>query len=651
MLISPKEKKDALVSMKPGAIHTILDYLVSEGEVCNVLELPLFDTRSHFNVALQAANAGVTRVLLKSNETFFADFDDAAILLRGLPPNVVQVLLSHGPTALNVEPLSQACILGYVQTCTQQLENTAWLLMFWSWLATSNFASKLMSDVTFLSLPTLPALGGAAYSILESVFTCPNNTSLATALGSLGYRLLHANFPSSAAKMMKQHDRISFPDDLHALIHYMPPGNLPAGWSQSDAVVLRDHVRSILSRFGAKKRLDPALRVGLRSLPVYEVCTSDADHATWTRIATNHIIASIVPPAQLVPSIDGMTFVRELDNVIVKHLDQLYESGRTLTYPDLVNLSVQHLPRQTKTFQSRFLRDVVLNKDSIPLKVLNQLQRTAFIEPSAGLQLQQPLHVLDPACDIARLYDFDSVRLPSSRHDDHIEISKCLGLNSLGLLRTTFTSAIIEEIIHRVQDSSISLERRHATSCSLLELVRKHRFQCNGLSPKPEWTAWLPTENMTLALPQECIDPYLFPRELFDQIVPALATETPSAMRKLLSMNSPVLTDIIVRQLDATLGTADSESKYKRLVIIYTELGRRHSKGEILPDTLKQLAAMTTDRSWIPIEPGITVGSSRAAFELPFSNASNLGFHSVPSTLSALPGVRDLFQSLGCPST
>jgi hypothetical protein len=610
-------------------------------------------TRSHPNVALEAAKAGcINRVLLPSSEEFFADFDGDAIFLGGLPAAASQVMLSRGHSRLNVEQLTRSRIHGYVANCirttAQSHMGVSWLLTFWNWLPTSEFENEMMSNRAFLALRSLPALRGTLYTVQEGVFACTDSPDLATALECLAYRVLHLQFSRDAARMLHWHKRLSFSDDLRALVRHVPLVT-PLGWNQPSAITLRDHVALVLSRHSTKKRLEADLRTGLRSLPIYEVCLSETYHPVWTHIARENVIVNIYNEVQLVPTITATTFVRGLDSTIAKHLDHLRESGRVLTYPELIDLSVEHLSRQTKAFQACFMQDVLLNKDSLPPKLWNRLQRTPFVETSTNTGPRHPLDLIDPECDIAKLYRFDSPRLPSMRDADSKEVIRCLG--SLRLLRTTFTPAIVEELIHYVADSSNPSEHRHTTSCRLLELIRSHKFQCSGLVPKPSWAAWLPTEDNGFARADECLDPWSNKRELFDKVMPVLAVEMPTPLRKLLGMGSPVSINIIIQQLEATLQTADNVQKYEHLLIIYSELGRRHSNGPISEEIFEQLTSLTANHPWIPIEPGMTLDSKHAAFSVPFPDTSGLQFRSVPSSLSTSPGVRELFERIGCPAT
>jgi hypothetical protein len=652
-LIIPQSHEEVLLSLKRESMNMILEYLVSEKDVTNVIGLPFFATRSHANIALQAVQTGsMKRVLLSASEDFFADFDGDAILLRVLPAAVSQVLLSRGHSKLDIEELTGPRIHRYVASCIRTaIESDAglnWLLAFWDWLPTSEFENEMMSSKSFLALRSLPSLRGAPYAVREGVFACGDNLDLATALETLSYHVLHLRFSRNTARMLHWHKKLSFPDDLRALVRHLP-STLPPGWNQSSATALRDHVASVLSRHGTKKRLEPELRTGLRSLPIYEVCLTDTRHPDWTYIAPGNVIANISVETQLVPTIPATTFVRSLDSVIAKHLDNLRELGRMLTYPEITDLAVDHLSEQSKSFRARFVRNILTNKDSLPPKLLNRLQRTSFVETTTNTGLRHPLDLLDPECNIAGLYRFDSPRLPSMRDSDSVELVTCL--SSLHLLRTTFTPVIIEELILYIADLSNPSEHRHTTSCGLLDLIRSHKFQCAGLSPKPSWAAWLPTEDNGFARAQECFDPWLHKRELFDQVMPVLAAEMSTPLRKLLGMGSPVSTQVVVQQLDATLQTTDDSRKYERLLIIYMELGRRHANGQISEEIFHQLTSLTANRAWIPIEPGITLESKHAAFDLPFPDTSGLQFRSVPSDLSASSGVRDLFERMGCPPT
>jgi hypothetical protein len=642
-------------ALTSNGLDTVLDYLASGQDPSYLLGLPVFTTRNDTHVTLVHASEGTRRTLVPAGDELFSQIDEHAILLRLMPSSVARLLLTKGPSLLNVAKLDASRVVAYLTGLSPNNDPSSglkdhnnhltWLLTFWLWLPSCTFKSNVIKNTSVSTLHVVPAWHGGYLRLCDTIFIHPGENDLAEALSLSGYRLIHEALSGNSATMLQQEGGVHTSVVMQDLLQHGPSS--PIILNPVHGSALRDHVISLLSKLRSKKLPGPAPAKRLRALPIYEIMRAESGNVDyeWCSLPENSAVISVQPAITLVPTIPATAFVRDLSTIIASHLGVVHDKGRPQGQSEITRLAIQHLPHQDKIFQANLLEYIVQHRTSLPHGIVDPLRRTCFVQSSAN-DLRAPMDLLDPECAIAiHLYDKDNYRLPA--RDDQVLGQIVTSLRILTLLRSTFTNDIIHECIESIQDQSKETYVRVERACQLIELVRSHQYKCSGLVAKPSWTRWLPTADGQLTSADQCFDPGLHSAFLFDAVTPVLARTMSAHLRKIVGLTSPPNNAIIIQQLDATLNRM-SHDAFQRLSMIYTELGKRLSKDEVSVEELRLLSNAVKDRAWIPIEPGIVLDNKRAAFSVPFLDVQGLPFRAVPATFASSPGVSQLLSRLGC---
>jgi hypothetical protein len=623
--------------------------LVSDGSVLHLSNLPVFTSRTSTEVKIHVrSHQDPPRILFEESEELFSDIDGDAIRLSALPLSAAILLRSQGAQHLNVALLGHAEIMGYLQRVTDQGQSpaeTGWIKRFWTWLPGSRLEHEIMQDSVFDTLCLMPCHGVTELrSVIDSLFAWSPDADLASALQQIGYWQVQSDFPTSASALLLRHGKLHRSEDLKALLTHVPETirRIP---DRGLADTLRRHVVSLMMRTTAKKSLAPFFRRKARCLPIFDVADVADGSSAFGPVTQDQTIVGVSESVRLLPAVEGMAFVRDLEPSLARNLNPpLYENGKLLTAAEVAVLWIEHLETQTPEAQLAFLTDVVRQHAALPRSVIQHLQNAVFVRTASGIS-RAPAALLDPQCDIAvELYDPHSDCVPYTGDPAHIGI--VTALRQLNVLRNTISVDIFLDRVQWIADATRSTDARYRKSLALLQLVRRHRYDGQGLKVDAS-AAWLPTEAQTLSTAADCFDSRLHNRALFDRAAHVLPVEVSSTMRKVLGLDTPIPLSVILRQMSCVL-EAEQANKFDYMHAILEELGMRESWRELGEPDILSLLELTRSSQWIPIRPGLNAGTPFGVFRLPFAESSGLPFHSIPSVLSGKPGVRSLLKRLGC---
>jgi hypothetical protein len=646
-----QRNQSALHTLSQDALYALLTYLVSDGSIQNVSDLPLFSTRTSTSVVVSRAGNGSKRMLLSQTDTLFSEIDGDAILIAGLPPGVSKLLLSQGPRHLNISVLGRQDVINYLRKISNRSSSLSapadadWILRFWNWLPGSSMGPQILSDSAFNELRIIPCQGVAgSLRAADKVFARNANEELTSALLQLAFKVVVLDFPIHASKTLLQHGKLFSMSSLEALLSSFPRSSR-VSLDQNLCDVLRRYVVSLMLTTTVNQRLAPSLRANVRHLPIFETVDPAQRASGYANVPSNYSIVVVPESAHLLPVVQQTSFVKALETVLVRNMDGPFEAqGKLLTKAELAQFSIRHLADQTPAFQLEFLSEMKNVQASMPRNVLQDLAQATFVRTSAG-DLRAPAELLDPRCDIAAsLYDHGSNILPSTA--DYVQKKIVDALRQLDLLQSKMTVNILRDCIQRISNGPQPIQARYKKACALLALISQHRYDCRNVTFDLT-AAWLPTEAQTLSAPADSYDSYIHNRALFDRVAPAFAVEIPSSLRKVLRLEVPIPSKVIIAQFAHVLGTSGHE-RYERSLNILEELGAREVRGELSNSLISELKEVTTGHLWIPIKPKVSVDAAHAAFELPFAESSGLPLYAVPSMLASKPGVHSLLTRLGC---
>ncbi|EEB96791.1 hypothetical protein MPER_04012, partial [Moniliophthora perniciosa FA553] len=111
----------------------LLTYLLSNGNLDNIVELPLVPLPNRSFIALSRRGVNRTCVMLRQVDfEVFGVFDRDLISLDVMPPEVQALLREKGPSVLNLQRLDTNTVVRYLESTDI---NLSWINQFWTWVA------------------------------------------------------------------------------------------------------------------------------------------------------------------------------------------------------------------------------------------------------------------------------------------------------------------------------------------------------------------------------------------------------------------------------------------------------------------------------------------------------------------------------------
>lgn len=618
----------------------VLDYLLSTGDVLNIVGLPFIKTVGGRVAILMALNSKplktYTMLDRKEFDVFGSCDDDSIIALKALPSPVAKSLQAYGPKYINVENLGSERIVEYLRLYPNRLDlrrAILWLSNFWVWMNTYSDRTELFPKIKQLSLlPSTQGLKTAETALFKSRGEHPVYVEHLT---SLGVAFLDADVTQTAQAVITSHELLNSISNLHALLDSLPPN--------TSSLLLNKDTSSTILRFISAQASASCTSWGsfnenqihqLKKLPIYPVLVSSettSPTVNRTSIPDGYSIRTISRPSFL-PVIENIVFV-EAQSLAPPLLGYLQpDNPEPLSDIQFIGLTLDHFAAQSNSLQGVVLQHLVHRRHQLPPSLLSHLVEIAFVVSVDGLK-RKPGEVVDPLSPIACLYEGDSAR--QVRTANNSEQAIVASLRSLQLMQHKLTIAMVKERIEFISSdhsspSSINLSR------SLLAVVYSTHFDCSQL-PLVPGQKWLPT-NQGLCVPEWCRDGEQNQPHLFDEVLGVLqqGIQIPHSLRSVFGWDRPIEIATIIEQFNRVLNK--NGDKQEKVVDIIKELGGRDRSSS----DLATLRSITAERSWVPTSSGQLAQTVDAVFSRPIAEA---GFEEI---LHMNLNARNFLLDMGC---
>ncbi|KAH6902615.1 hypothetical protein BKA70DRAFT_1434939 [Coprinopsis sp. MPI-PUGE-AT-0042] len=615
---------------------SLLDYLLSASDVSNIVNLPIVPAVNGKFIALQ----------------FLQDCDDAAILLHRFTPSSANLLLTRGPSQLNLKHLDPERVVEYLrlhptrlgldssQVVTDPITSN-FLMAFWLWFDKSHLKRDLLPKLQSLYLiPSLHGLKQANHPVFASAGLHPH---LLTALGILGVPFLYPTFQEAAKKVLRALNLLKDVDDIHALLdcltQYMQ--GAPA-LSESDCIVTLKHfVDGSPRSIAIRGKFTDAQHETLRRLPIYPVVSSkETDGAVLQVRGALRGDVYGVSSTDILPQVPAVTFIDCREQIGHGMLSAIGAKSTVSQSPiDVLTLTLklQALASQPRPILQGILKYLATNRASLTKNKRHDLKKQQFAR-AQDEQLAAPQYLIDPTNPIYPLYVDDHSRIPSS--SDDIEQSICESTSTLGLFDNTLTTS---NVMNRIQwiSANASSPAFMTHSIHLLRVLYEHNFDCARLSMDSS-LSWLPTMNDTLVDASSCrpLPSNNDDLALFDKVLQPLHHEAliPSSLTTLVKWDQPVPFSIIKEQLRLTL--EEESSPYQRVTILFKELGKTVSRQQT-----QELKTVLDGKQWVPTSHYQLVAPPFAVFH---SYIPEAGLYEIAPLMKNNPRLANLCQFLGC---
>lgn len=633
---------DSSVTLDRGKRHLLLDYLLSTGNIENIIGIPLFEQVDGSIVALsKRTSASTNHILLgEQDQVVFRQFDPQAISITGtsLPTTAIQYLKST--TLLNVEPLEANHVMDYVNSALRSFgpfpevssstpsQYAHWVSGFFEWLQCSPLQNLLHSDLHRCSL--LPVNSGQPQSISSGVFSTNHQCSdgLAQLLQNLGLRCLHPGVSALAQRYLDPY--LKSLNNPHHVFTSLPPLSPHQKLSQSDIYSFQDY---ILSHGWTIKR-DQTMLAIIRTLPIFNRLVPSLQSSNpptnylteWSRIPDGMNIVVVASDATLLPILSNTFFTSQLS--LVQVINQALGVKSTL---DILQLVIHHFESQPLYLQAGFLEQ--LSTVHIPSTSLAHLQSVSFVLGADG-QFHAPQALIDPTSRLATLLPPDSPYLP--QHKTVLQQRVVNNLQSLSLLPTTLTMEVFQEVVNVItkkQDSQLSnllldFLDDNPTSWSISNLLLDY--------------PWLDTAHGLLP-PAKSHDHHF--AELCNRVLQLPKRERKIQSQKLLRAlhwNVPPTLQVVVAQFKALV--REGKISCPELFPVTSFLGS-HLKKLSSDGHLQKLKQFIKGRSWIP-----TTGStlSSTTFAIFRQDIVIHPFKQITPLFADHKDTRSFLQTMGC---
>ena len=579
-------------------------YFLSDKDFSGIYGLPLIPVLNGSYISLEDRKATVRRyIALTSGEAamFRASAGDA-ISLDQLQPEVAALVRERGTNQANIDLLAPPSVVAYLSR-EPEPRGDGNLAEFWSWLSEWQYRDQVMvllkADSSLCLIPT----SKGPQLVSSVVFRALGNP----VFERLGFAFLSAALSNTVIQFLNSQGVIKDAnnmDDFLAAINWTALQPL----SDDEAKLVFDHVSacdgSLSGNNSAKLKMLPIFPV---LVPSTNVQSSRYSNTSVTWRAIDGLSVKGISPVPLIPLTDEINFLDKscISNPSCSLLKALCIPS--LKDEDILLHALGQFPAQPKSLRASFV-SYIRENHRLTNSVISELQKTRFIKSSDGT-LQSPMDIIDPNSALSGLFhSVSSSQLIPVVEDDH-DRKMFHDLLSLGMMKTSLSSDILQERISYISANYASPDAL-IIARSLVSLMNDPSFACTGLSIDRS-LRWLPT-TLGLTSSNECIDCGRRDADLFDEVLTTFdeAISITPSFRTLLNWDKPLALAIVTKQLDRVLGRPSSETQYRKIMEIIRELaGRQLGDADI--EAIKQAIA---ERPWVPTKSGALALPSRAVF-------------------------------------
>ncbi|KAJ2913096.1 hypothetical protein MD484_g7329, partial [Candolleomyces efflorescens] len=666
-LLTPEHASAALQRHWKGKPHpdindqdrnAIIEYLLSSGNVKNLVNLPIIPTISGRLVALHKRNSTAATVvhtlLTKPDFELFEACDDNAVFLGHLPPSVVQVFERSGPSKLNVKPLDNSQVLEYLDrhptrqgvdlaTFNVDGEASQFLSRFWVWVEGWKRRSELVPLLESRYL--LPESHGMRRAIRTEPLFKPVETQpiLARSLAKLGIPFLSTLVQAKAQEKLGVFGFLKTVSDIRDVLKCLSRCHV------AGAVPLTDEEAGVLLKHFNKCMVDVPIkdfsqleREAFKRMPIFPAVQFKDNELGYEKryTAVDGVTVYGVSSLEILPQMVKTVFINmksrpsALDPALLPILSKLPPRSDL----ELLQICAPTLPQQPPEHLVRILNHAVTLQQSIPPKLRNILRSEPYAYASNGFR-EAPQALIDENSPIRFLYAREPSRLPKVEDDYDRQIVKAL--SELGLLDQSLSASNVMDRIRYIATND------DVENCLVfLQVLEDHSFNYKSLSGHGfnKSIAWLPTQKRKLAKAVDCRPTWLPNAKpgLFDQVLELLDEKAriPAPLLHLLGWNEDVPLEVLFLQFKRSLDLSQIAAfpRVKCLLIELTkrELSRRH---------IKELRDILRNRVWVPTTSGKLVEQWQAVFVFAFPGVFTID--------SELKNIQDgkcqwLLKELGC---
>jgi hypothetical protein len=591
-------------SLSPNQRRILCGYFLSDKDFNSIYGLPLFPILNGSYISLEDRKTTVRRyIALTSGEVdMFRVSAGDAISLDQLQPNVAALVRERGTTQANIDLLSPPSVIAYLSS-EPVPRSDEHLAKFWSWLSEWQHRDQVMALLKANSTLRLVPTSKGPQFVSSAVFRALSDG----VFNKLGLAFVSSALSSTVVQFLNNQGVLKDANDMNDFLAAI-------NWTELQPLS-DDEAKSVFDHISACYRsLSVDNLTILKRLPIFPVLVPSTNvqssrysntSVKWRTI--DGLSAKGISPVPLIPLTDEMIFLDKscISNPQCSLLKALCIPD--LKGDDILLLALGRFSAQPKSLRASFV-SYIRENHRWTNSVISELRKTRFIKSSDGT-LQSPMDIIDPNSALSRLFH----AVPSSRlipvvEDDHDR--KVLDdLRSLGMMKTSLSSNILQERISYISANHTS-PNALTIARSLTSLMNDRSFACTGLSIDRS-LRWLPTQ-LGLISSNECIDGGRRDTDLFDEVLTTFdetISITPS-FRTLLNWDKPLALDILTKQLDRVLGRPSSETRYRKIIEIIRELAGRQL-GDADVKTIQQAIA---ERPWVPTKSGTLALPSRAVF-------------------------------------
>ncbi|KAF6749160.1 hypothetical protein DFP72DRAFT_1143529 [Ephemerocybe angulata] len=645
----PPFQPSSIASARTPVIYKILEYLLSTGDLNNIVGLQIIPAVSGHYISLRLSSdpkAECTHTLLEPDEyELFRLCDDNAIYIGDLPGSTAKLLKSQGPTQVNVQLLDSNCVVDYLdQHPTRKGVELH---------STPPTRDALASSPNFGQVLLLPCLHGLEpTSRKRPVFkrdgSSRNNTALYKYLTRREVPFL-ADVGKKVEKILETYGLLKSLNDIPSLLDCL---------ERLDAIPLHNDsaAESILQHFddhmfagnSASQPYSTDQARTFKELPIFPVVESVVEGGSllfernWIALDGFKTVYG-VSSLQLLPDLPDTAFLDCKNYFKDEHLLSIINPKKPEPLPtiDIVSLSLNHLPSQPKQLIASILQFAASHRNDLSQNTLSLLRRTPFVLSGGESDVKvAPGTLIDPSSPLSQFYPEDC--LP--RREDDVDENIVKSLSDLSLMNRDLSPSNVKDCTRLIAANPDEFQ----PSIRLLNLLYEKSFNFASLNPLDRTLAWLPTQNEELSDAQTCHpskgqtskdDVYLF-----DHVwakVHSDVKEIPPSLVKALGWDKAIPTKVLITQLCRVL-EAKPRDIIRRVTAILVEMGSRAFSS----NEQRSLEVVIEGKEWVPVSAGSgerLVHPWQAVLATPFA-----GVFRVSGNLLRGEGVKRFLKQNGC---
>ncbi|KAJ2928409.1 hypothetical protein H1R20_g8672, partial [Candolleomyces eurysporus] len=658
-ILTPEHASAALQATSLPSIgdqdrNAIIQYLLSSGNIKNVVNLPIIPTVSGRFVALCERNSSATihTLLARPDFELFNACDGDAIFLGHLPPSVVQLFERSGPVNVNVKLLDNQQVLEYldchptrqgVDLATFRVDGAAsqFLSRFWIWVEGWRRRSELVPMLEsryLLPEPYGMRLAIRTQPLFRAVETQP---VLATSLSKLGIPFLSTSLQVDAQEKLEIFGFLKTVGDIRDILKCLARCHIAGAVPLTDeeATVLLKHFNRCMVNVPIKDFSEPE-REAFKMVPIFPVVQfKDNDRGFEKRFTSvEGLMVYGVRSFELLPCLDNAVFI-DVNNhplALDPALLPILSERPSLSDLDILELCATTLPQHSKEHLVRILKHAASCQQLISPKLHHVLQSQAYAYASNGSR-EAPQTLIDQRSPIHFLYARELSRLP--RLEDNHDRQIVEALSVLGLLDQSLSAS---NVMDRIR--CIALNSDVENCLTFLQVLEDHSFNYKSLCGHGfnKSIAWLPTQKGSLANAIDC-RPTRLPNaepKLFDQVLDLLddRARIPASLQQILGWHERIPLKVLFEQFERAL-ELPKIAAFSRAKSLLKELSQRDLSGR----HMEQLQDILQKKAWVPTTAGKLVESWQAVLVPSFP-----GVFTVDSELKNSEEGKQLLTTLGC---